>query len=332
MIPDHIGFLRCPKTGERLVLADTTLIDGRVESGVLRSDRSGNEYPIINFIPRFVPMQNYTSNFGLEWNVHSRTQYDGTSGHDLSRQRFFDETGWPENLSGETILEVGSGSGRFTEHALKTGATICSFDFSNAVDANYRSNGTYRNLCLVQASVFEMPFVAGSFDRAYCFGVLQHTPAPRRAFDAIATMVKPGGQVVADIYEFYRWVLLNPLKYAVRAFTRKVEPQRLYSGVKRHVDRMWPLARQIRRVPGIGASLNWHLLLVADYSRELPDVDEESLKSWSYLDTFDMLSPMYDSPKSIRTFRRWFREGGYVEIDVRKGWNGVQGRGRRPSA
>ncbi len=45
-------------------------------------------------------------------------------------------TGWPKDMKGETILEAGSGAGRFTEIMVKTGANILSFDFSSAVDAN----------------------------------------------------------------------------------------------------------------------------------------------------------------------------------------------------
>ena len=43
-----------------------------------------------------------------------------------------------------TILEVGSGAGRFTEVLVTTGATVISCDLSSAVDANYRNNGTQR--------------------------------------------------------------------------------------------------------------------------------------------------------------------------------------------
>jgi ubiquinone/menaquinone biosynthesis C-methylase UbiE len=32
---------------------------------------------------------------------------------------------------------------------------------------------------IVQADVFAMPFRAGTFDRIFCFGMLQHTPDPR---------------------------------------------------------------------------------------------------------------------------------------------------------
>lgn len=233
-------------------------------------------------------------------------------------------------MTDETILEIGSGSGRFTEHALATGATVLSFDFSSAVEANYKSNGLHPNLLLVQASVYKMPFREQSFDRAFCFGVLQHTPDPADAFRAITRMLKPGGSLAADVYikNFARFVL--PFKYWVRPLTRGRSPETLYPAVKRYVDFMWPLARVIRGIPKIGPSLNWKLL-IGDYSQHLTNADDSTLKQWAYLDTFDMLSPRYDYPQTVKTFRRWFSEAGLTDIDVHEGYNGVEGRGRVPA-
>jgi SAM-dependent methyltransferase len=326
-----LGFLRCPRTGRELECIDAEFSEGRVRRGLLQVPGTELAYPIVDFIPRFVSSENYAQNFGLEWNVHYKTQYDSVSGHDLSRRRFVEETRWPQDLRGERVLEIGSGSGRFTEHALATGATVVSFDYSGAVEANYRSNGHDENLLLVQASVFEMPFARDFFDRIFCFGVLQHTPDPKAAFAQTVAFLRPGGCVAADVYikNFYRRVL--PFKYWVRPFTKGRPPEQLYRNIRRYVDFMWPLARMLRRIPAIGSSINWKLL-VADYSRLLPHADDATLKQWAYLDTFDMLSPTYDYPQSVSTFRRWFHEVGYTDIDVHRGYNGVEGRGRKPAS
>jgi SAM-dependent methyltransferase len=329
---EHVNHLVCPRTQRRLLLADDCrVVNGRVACGELLEPVSGRRYPIVDFIPRFAPVENYASNFGLEWTLHSRTQYDDTSGFSVSAERFRKETGWNADLRGEVILEVGCGSGRFTRHALDTGALVLSCDYSGAVDASYRSNGAHPNLLLVQASVYELPFRRDFFDKAFCFGVLQHTPDPRKAFLAIIGHLRPGGEVVSDIYvrNLGRW-LLQP-KYWVRPFTRGMSPRKLYDGVKRYVDLMWPLARILRKVPVLGPTLNWKLL-IADYSRLLPDADDATLKDWAYLDTFDMLSPVYDQPATLKTFRRWHEEAGLIDVDVRYGFNGLQGRGTRAGA
>lgn len=327
---DHLDHLVCPKTGRPLSLDEPCVLEkGRVMRGELLEPVSGNRYPVVDFIPRFAPQENYAGNFGLEWNIHSRTQYDETSGVPLSQRRFDKETAWGRDLRGENVLEVGCGSGRFTRHALDTGALVFSCDYSGAVEANYRSNGMHENLLLVQASVYEMPFKRGFFDKAFCFGVLQHTPDPRKAFLAILDHLKPSGQVASDIYvkNVGRW-LLQP-KYWVRPFTRDMAPRELYDAVRKYVDLMWPFARIVRKIPFIGPTLNWKLL-IADYSKLLPGADDATLREWAYLDTFDMLSPTYDRPATLKTFRQWHEESGLIDIEVHYGFNGVEGRGTKP--
>jgi len=73
-------------------------------------------YQLIRGIPRFCPADNYSESFGFQWNQFDRTQLDVYSGVDLSQQRFYAETGWdPKELSDCSVLEVGSGAGRFSE-------------------------------------------------------------------------------------------------------------------------------------------------------------------------------------------------------------------------
>lgn len=321
----HLPLLRCPATKSKLKLVNAQVINGKVKEGLLQNELKTHSYEIVDFVPRFVPKENYANSFGYQWNVHSRTQYDETSEFNNSRERFFKETAWPQKLEGQTILEVGSGSGRFTKEALTTGALVVSCDYSNAVDANYKSNGHCENLLLVQASVYEMPFEIDSFDKVFCIGVIQHTPDPEGAFLALPKFLKSGGSLVTDIYvkDIRHW-LLQP-KYWIRPFTRGKNPVKLYYAIKNYVDFMWPLAKLIRKIPRIGPALNWKLL-VADYSRELPRASDSVLKEWAYLDSMDMLSPMYDYPQTIRTFKRWHKKANLDQIDVQYGYNGIEGR------
>jgi SAM-dependent methyltransferase len=262
----------------------------------------------------------------LEWTKHARTQYDSYSGIPASEQRFFGETGWPRDMAGELILEVGSGSGRFTEQAARTGATVVSLDYSYAVDANYASNGARSNVLIVQADVFAMPFRPRSFDRVFCFGMLQHTPSPSNAFAALPPVLKAGGALCADIYKVSFWRTIAQTKYWVRPFTRRMNPDRLYARVRRWVDFMWPLAAVIRRLPR-GYAINWRLL-VADYS--FLGLQGQMLKEWSYLDTFDMLAPRFDRPATRETFRRWAEQSKLRDIDAYYSPHGVVLRARAP--
>lgn len=316
----HVQYLRCPCRGE-LRLSDAYRTEGRIERGTLECSVCGSQHPIIGFIPRFVPAENYATSFGLEWNLHDRTQYDHTSGVPASEKRFFEETGWPHRMDGELVIEAGSGSGRFTEHALNTGAMVLSFDYSAAVEANYRSNGHQDNLLLVQADLFQMPFPLGVADRLFCFGVLQHTPDPRGALAAICRHVRPDGEIVADIYAktFAKYVLGT--KYWVRPVTRRIPPKRLYQMTSHYVDAMWPLARRVQRIPKVGRPLSWRLL-IPDYSHVVRD--ESVLKQWALLDIFDMLAPQYDQPTRRRTIRRWCSGMPLEAVRVHRGYNGYE--------
>lgn len=328
MNPKYLELLRCPKTFRQLVLRNEHIVQGRIKDGMLVEPTSGNQYPIVSFIPRFVPSENYASGFGFQWNTHSRTQYDETSKFNSSQERFEKETKWGSDLKGEFILEAGSGSDRFTKEALKTGATVVSFDYPSAVEANHKSNGYSGNL-LPQASIFEIPCQKNFFDKVFCFGVLQHTPDPKAAFFNLPNYLKSGGKLVSDVYvkNVARW-MLQP-KYWVRPFTKGRNPEKLYTSIKRYVDVMWPVAKLIRKIPKIGPTINWKLIL-PDYSRELPNAGDTTLKEWTYLDAMDMLSQMYDLPQTLRTFTKWHRDVGLIDIDVHYGYNGIEGRGTKP--
>src|SRR6185436_12329327 len=106
-------------------------------------DDEGNSFPVINGVPRFVEANNYTDNFGFQWNKFQKTQIDReTKNSNFSGQRFFAATNWDkEDLTGKDVLEVGSGAGRFTQIVLDhTKANLYSLDYSDAVSANYRNN------------------------------------------------------------------------------------------------------------------------------------------------------------------------------------------------
>ena len=332
MRESHLKWLACPACRAALAArADRREADGRIAAGELTCVGCGAGYPIRGGVPRFVPPMNYAAGFGLQWNAHARTQYDSHNGTKISETRFFAETRWPRRLEGEVVLEVGSGSGRFTEQAASTDATVVSVEYSSAVDANYASNGARENVLIVQGDLYAMPVPRGVFNRVVCIGVLQHTPDVARAFRVLPEYVRPGGQLVIDVYKRPRGLrrVLNT-KYWVRPLTRRVPPARLYRFVRRYVGAMWPLARALSRIPRAGRHITW-ALLIGDY-RGVLDLSDAQLREWAILDTFDMLAPAYDTPQDLATVRRWFEDAGLAQVEVHYGFNGIEGRGIRPAA
>ena len=83
-------------------------------------------------------------------------------------------------LADKLVLEAGSGAGT-TEILLKAGATVHSFDYSNAVEANKLNNGHSNRLTLVQADIRRMPFPL-YYDYVLCLEVYCSTRLlPRKA-------------------------------------------------------------------------------------------------------------------------------------------------------
>ena len=205
---------------------------------------------------------------------------------------------------------------------------VVSFDFSSAVNANYKSNGHYENLLIVQANIFEMPFEENFFNRVFCFGVLQHTPDPQKAFSKLVQIKKKDGHICTDIYLYSFMKMISSPKYLVRKFTKQMDPVKLYKYTERYISFMWPLALQIMKIPKLGKMINWRLM-IADYSHLLRNADKQMLKEWAILDTYDMISPAYDFPATLKTFRRWHVDNNLVNIDVHYGYNGIEGRARK---
>jgi len=328
MKEEHLKLMICPKCKNDLELFNIECGENdRIKSGELRCNNCGLGYPITDYIPRFVNLDNYANNFGLEWTKHARTQYDSYSGSNVSETRFFEETKWERDLSGQYILEVGSGSGRFTEQAVSTGATVVSIDYSYAVEVNYTFNGRRNNILIVQADIFNLPFREGFFDKLFCFGVLQHTPDPYRAFLLLPAYLKKGGDIAMDVYKKVEGLRgLLQTKYWVRPLATKLSPAVLYKISSKYVKLMWPISGLIHQLP-YGRRINW-ALLIADY-RGVYNLKEEILKEWAILDTFDMLSPIYDNPQTLEAVRGWFDEAHLNDIEVCYGYNGIEGRGKK---
>ncbi len=295
----------------------------KIKKGTLRCSKCDAQFPVVNYVPRFVPEKNYADSFGLQWTRHARTQYDSYAGLPISEERFFNETKWPRKMPGQKVLEVGCGSGRFTAHAASTDATVVSMDYSAAVDANYMINGEKENVLIVQADAYSMPFRQETFDRVFSFGVLQHTPDVRKAFNSLLGPLKSGGRIVIDVYARRKGLKDRvATKYWVRPVTKRLPHRFLYSLCNSYIHLMWPLARVIHRIPRIGPGLNWRFL-IPDYmaSYALPD---EILREWAILDCFDMLSPAYDNPQTIETVALWFTEARCRDVEIKYGYNGIE--------
>ena len=322
----------CPKCGGALRLsavesedsATGEIVAGRLECGACRHD-----VPIVRCLPRFVPSESYASSFGFQWNCFDGIQIDKIMHNDLSRDRFQATTGWPSRLEGQRILEAGCGAGRFTQIALETGAELFSFDLSSAVEAAWRNNAGTPNLTVFQASIYEIPLRKAAFDKIFCMGVLQHCPDVAGAFRTLLPFLRSGGEIVIDVYEKTNG--FPPLKYLVRPFVKHLSTESLYNLLCWTIPPAFEVKKVIHRIPAMGPRLA-ALIPIGPISHapRLNYTDEE-LKRVKILSALDMLSPVYDQPQQMEDVRRWFQEAGLVEIQLKRGYNGINAKGKRPA-
>lgn len=326
-------------TREEARMEQTPYKDPRVVSPVTKSalyvadgsslvDDEGNRFPVVNGIPRFVSSDNYAASFGKQWNTFQKTQIDKYNNSSISRDRFYRSSLWsPTEMAGQVVLEVGSGAGRFTQIALDSGATVYSFDYSNAVDSNLRNNGPNPKLHLFQASVYELPFRPASFDKIFCFGVLQHTPDVRASFMSMIPLLKPGGEIAVDVYAL-KWHTYLWLKYWYRPLTKRMKQDVLMAVLRRIVPLWFPVSSLIQRIPKVGWLMS-QIIPVANYSTRFPKLSKAELIEWAIMDTFDMLSPEFDQPQTLTTLKRWFEEADLHIIYCGPGDNGFVGVGKK---
>jgi SAM-dependent methyltransferase len=324
---DFVRILRCSACSSDLRLEGERESQGEIEQGTLVCTRCTSTFPVVRFVPRFAPPENYSSSFGFQWQRFRTTQLDSHTGMPISRTRFFTESRWtPEALKGARVLDAGCGAGRFAEVALEAGATLVALDYSTAVDACWSNFPFHPRLHLVQGDIYHLPFAAGTFDFVYSFGVLQHTPDVERAFKSLVPPLKPGGRLAVDLYPATPLNFIWP-KYWLRPVTKRLPQQQLYRLVERIVPRLLPASLVLGRVPGVGRKLR-HAIPIVNYEGILP-LSRKQLGEWAVLDTFDMLAPAYDQPQSTATLRQWFDAAALVDVEVRR-QGLVVGRGRKP--
>lgn len=330
MKADLLNLLACPACSGSLLLRETVESRGEIESGKLLCGSCAATYPILRYVPRFVPSENYAGSFGFQWNRFRHTQLDSHSGVPISASRFFSFSGWsPEQLRGSRVLDVGCGAGRFAEVALSTGAETVAIDYSSAVDACWENLGHHPGLHVVQADVYNLPFKPGTFDYVYCLGVLQHTPDVRKAFLSLPPQVKPGGSLAVDIYASHPLNVFWP-KYWLRPLTRRMNQQRLFRLIERLVPWLLPISDALFRVPVLGSKLRY-LVPVMNHRPVYPQLSRQQIREWAVLDTFDMFAPAYDRPQSVKTLASWFEGAGMLNVEVYEHGQ-VVGRGTRREA
>jgi 2-polyprenyl-3-methyl-5-hydroxy-6-metoxy-1,4-benzoquinol methylase len=256
-----------------------------------------------------VPKENYAESFGLQWNRFANTQIDSKVGTNRSEIRFREETLWNErDLKGKLVLDAGCGSGRFSEIALKLGASLIAVDYSSAVEAS-KQNLSAPDKLIVQGDLAALPILDQTFDFIYCIGVLQHTSEPARIVKELLRCLKVGGEITLTFYENSSWHVLWYSKYLVRPLTKRLPKAILLKAIEKTSPIWFPLTSFLFRLPGNLSRGFRFLIPVANYV-EYKYANPKIARDEAILDTFDMLSPSYDKPIKKSEIHSWVTDSG----------------------
>ena len=298
MKPKTLNILICPGCTGSLSLTIENRENDEVREGSLNCSVCGTGYPVRDFVPRFTRTDKYADIFSFEWNRFYDVQIDILNNTDESERTFLDKTGFGRsNAKGKLFLDAGVGAGRFAEVVSRGGGEVIGIDLSLAVDAAYRNIGKRENVHILQADIFRLPFRSESFDHIYSIGVLHHTPDTRKAFAALVPFLKTGGSLSVYVYEN------SPFhKYSDkwRRYTTRMNTRFLYYLSSLSIPAYYPF-----RIPLIGPRLQYWLPISMHTDHRV-----------RWLDTFDWYSPAFQWKHSVDEVKSWYKEYGFVDIEV----------------
>jgi SAM-dependent methyltransferase len=293
-----LEWLRCPVCRSALRFVEDVPRE-EIVSGQLTCER-GHAFPIAHGVPRFVASDAYTQSFSYEWQRFARTQLDSYTHRTDTRERLQASLNVPlEQLRGKLVLDAGCGTGRFAEIVQRYGAEYIGIDFSFAIDAAYANAGHLPGVHFAQADIFHLPFADGVFDLVISLGVLHHTPDPRRAFASVARVLRPGGSLSITVYDAGNKVYVANSRFW-RRFTTRL-PRRVLHALSYAAAPLYYL---------------WTLPVVGGLLRAVAFISLERNWRWRVLDTFDWYSPRYMSWHTHHEVFGWFKENGFVDVEV----------------
>jgi ubiquinone/menaquinone biosynthesis C-methylase UbiE len=141
---------------------------------------------------------------------------------------------------GRDLLEVGCGTGLILSRLAEVARRAEGVDLSPGMLEKARSRG----LTVHEASATELPYPDASFDTVLSFKVLAHVPDVRLALAEMARVCRPGGRVLAELYNPWslRFLAKRP-RVPARSPTAARKPTCTHAGMRRRSSVLSSLPR-----------------------------------------------------------------------------------------
>lgn len=338
---DHI---LCPETKEELELKVFEKIEDQIISGALISKESGLSYPIINGVPRLLPVrlrENLTSTYPDFYSKYKdefkfkETEIDSVTkvqahtqeafGHEWTWAADYDadnfESWLPDGLDKDYLfkdkvgLEVGCGAGRHAQKVSSYSKIHIAVDLSHAVDSAHERTKEIENCHVVQADAFSLPFRENNFDYVYCLGVLQHMHNPPAGFEALSKIPKKDGYLLINVYQKGRPITVGALELVRKVTTnlsnRQLEVISTIAGYVEYYVFFFPWV--CLRNTAVGK------ILKPIVPKRIDEYAKHDLKT-AIVDWFDRLSCPVKIHYRKEDLEKWYQEQGYRNILVTPYW------------
>jgi len=125
------------------------------------------------------------------------------------------------------IAEVGCGTGQMSLFLASADRLVVAADLSRAslrLGAAAAGRFGLTRVQFVETDLHRSALRPGAFDVVYTSGVLHHTPDPRAAFAAVTRLARPGGIVIAGVYNAIARVPVRLRRAVARAAGFRVVP------------------------------------------------------------------------------------------------------------
>tara|TARA_Y100000991_G_scaffold190536_1_gene156991 strand:- start:24 stop:854 length:831 start_codon:yes stop_codon:yes gene_type:complete len=153
-------------------------------------------------------MKSVINSFGDEWIRFDQDKFLSNSERKSQFLRYFNTPHFEKLKSFESIkaIDVGAGSGRWSKeifnHLRISRLTLIepSESFMQLKNIFYKNNKVKLIRSSIDNLLDDYPYLKGSFNLVYCFGVLHHTNSIEENFSKICNLVEPNGIIFCYLY------------------------------------------------------------------------------------------------------------------------------------